>query len=154
MARHFKKRKGFTGPNKNEEKVMRGEAAERRARSVGIMGPRFPLVKRLEIHLIFLNAQQHVLEERKLSLGPLDSCDLKAPCPGRCGVGAFDVFAIVETAVEAKHSQLESSLKGAEALFAGSTEKCGCELKAHLEMTYVPVAPADLPAPGDAQAAV
>ena len=146
MARHFKKRKGFTGPNKNQEKVMRAEEAERRVRSAGIMGPRFPLVKRLNLHLVFLNSQQHVLDEKRFSLGPLDSCDFKTSCPGRCGVGSFDVDTVIETAVEARQAATESSLKCLESLFAGSPEKCGCELKIKLDIGFVPASAPEVPA--------
>ena len=138
MARYFKKRKTAGGPNKNEQKVMRGEDS-RRGGSGEMMGPRFPFVKEINLRLTFLNAQQRVLEEKTVSFGPMDSCEFTVPCPGRCGRGSFDFTLSIERAVSSRNPQLESSGKCLESLYADSVEKCGCELKYAAVISYLPL---------------
>jgi hypothetical protein len=41
-----KKRRGHSGPNKNQKKVMRSRDTERLVQSVGTLGERFPAVQK------------------------------------------------------------------------------------------------------------
>lgn len=154
MATHYKKRRGHSGPSKNEEKVMRAKNALRQAVSGGALGARFPSVMRLSVRLVFLNAQQHVLEEKTLSLGLSDPCRFTVPCPGRCGVGVFDFTAKLESGVLAGDAVVEAGGKCQQPLYAGSPEVCGCEVKCRMEFSYrpkpspAPAEPSAPPAPG------
>lgn len=143
MATYFKKRKKGTGPNKNEQKVMRGNQAR------SPLGSRFPSVKQLRVHLVFLDAQQNILDEKNLTLAPGDSCFDVESCPGRCGKGSFNFSPRIDTAVKAGLPVVESSEKCAQALYANSPDVCGCEAKCRMEFDYFPAppAPAVPPAP-------
>lgn len=145
MAGHFKKRKGYQGPNKNEQKVTRGKNADNQARVYGVLGAKFPLLKRLKIGLTFLNAQQQMLDQQTMSLGPTDAAVFTVPCPGRCGRGSFDFGGKIAETVGAGLLLSESSAKCPESLYAGSPETCGCEIKCRMEADYLP-APAPTPA--------
>ena len=139
MAGYRKKRRGPQGPNKNEKKVMRSRDAEKQAIIAGSLKERFPFIKHLNIHLVIRGAQQQLLDEKSLSLGPGDPCLFSVPCPGRCGNGSFDFSGKVEETVKALLPASESSAKCAKPLFAGASEVCGCEIKCRMELDYFPV---------------
>lgn len=138
MAGHFKKRRGPQGPNKNEQKVLRARDAEDQARREGLLGARFPSLKQLRIRLTFLDAKQRVLEERALSFAPSDAARFSAPCPGRCGRGAFDFAGKVAETIGTGLASSDSGAVCAEPLYAGSPEKCGCEVRCRMELDYLP----------------
>ncbi|MBI5629922.1 MAG: hypothetical protein HY921_03445 [Elusimicrobia bacterium] len=140
MAGHFKKRRGPQGPNKNQEKVLRARNAENPARLVGLLGSKFPSVKQMRIHLTFMDARQHILEERDLSLAPSDAAIFTVPCPGRCGHGTFNFALKAAETIAAQFPLSESGAKCPEALYASSVETCGCEIKCRMEIEYFPVA--------------
>ncbi|MDD5656431.1 MAG: hypothetical protein PHF00_04155, partial [Elusimicrobia bacterium] len=98
MARYFKKRRKNSGPNKNEEKVMR--AAE--ARSQGGFASSLPGVLRLRLNMRFLSPQSQLLDEKNLNLGPSDACSFEVACPGRCGSGVFDFSEAAANAARAR----------------------------------------------------
>jgi len=142
MATYFKKRKKGSGPNKNEQKVMRGNQTR------SPLSSRFPTVKRLQFNLVFLDGQQNILDEKKLSLSPSDPCPQSESCPGRCGKGSFDFSAKIAAAVASAAPVIESSDKCAQALYANSPDVCGCEAKCRMEFDYFPAPPAPaVPAP-------
>mgnify|MGYP001590435103 CR=1 FL=1 len=144
MARYFRKRRKNQGPNKNEEKVQRAEDARNQERSGG-MGTRFPAVKQLRIHLAFMSAQKHILEEKDFNLGPADACVVTAACPGRCGSGSFDFTEKLIQAVQARQAVSECGAKCPLPIYAGSAEACGCEVRCRMDVDYFP-APAPIEA--------
>lgn len=141
MPAYFKKRRGPQGPNKNEEKVQRAREAKDPGRSFGLLGMKFPSVKRLKVHVVFLDARQNVLEEKDFSLGPNDPAALTIPCPGRCGSGSFDLAGKIEQMATTALSASESGAKCPEPLYASSPEACGCEIRCKMEIEYLPAPP-------------
>lgn len=137
MAGYYKKRRS-AGPSKNEQKVARAQDAKNQLRS-GALGQRFPRLSRLKMQLVFMNAQQHLLDEKTVTLGPNDAFTFTAACPGRCGQGSFDIGARVELAITKAQPACEATAKCQQHLYAGSTELCGCELRAKMEFEYLPV---------------
>lgn len=132
MAYFKKKRKA--GPSKNELKLARARQAEASERAAGALRANFPNVSRLEIALTFLSEQKTVLEERKLSLGPDDTCVFEAPCPGMCGTGSFDFSGKVAQTIESASDQAEGSALCGVSLPSG--KPCGCEAKARIAVSY------------------
>lgn len=145
MAQFFKRR-GPSGPNKNEQKVQRGREAERRNRMGGGLGERYPTVERLSVGLEFTGPQGQSLERKTWTFGPSDACDLAAPCPGRCGEGKFDLAGKIGAVIEARQPLAEASGKCQQPLYSGSTEVCGCQLKCRIEVRYLPEPAAAPPA--------
>ncbi len=141
MAAYYKKRRRNQGPNKNEAKVARAQRAESSARMAGVMGARFPSIKRLTLHLIFLD-RQRVLEEKDLSISPQEAATFLFPCPGRCGRGQFDIAVKIAEAVTGRLPLFEFSLPCAEPYYSAKAEPCGCELKGRMQIDFFP-APAD-----------
>ncbi len=138
MAQFFKRR-GPSGPNKNEQRVQRGKEAERRSRMTGALGQRYPTVERLAVDLDFTGPQGQSLERKTWAFGLNDAVDLAAPCPGRCGEGKFDLAAKIEAVIEARQALSEAAGKCQEPLYSGSTEVCGCQLKCRIEVRYLPL---------------
>lgn len=138
MAGFFKKRKVAHGPNKNEQKVMRGRRAEDEARQAGVLGARFPFLKNLRIHLVFLDANQRMIDEKRLALRSTDAAIFSVSCPGRCGQGTFDFSGKVAEAVDRRLPVSECGAKCGEPLYAGSAETCGLQIKCRLELDYLP----------------
>jgi len=143
MPGYFKKRrKAAPGPNKNEQKVLRRRELENRDRVAGTLGNRFPSVERLSIELVFLSPQQQTLDRQSRSFEAADVCDFGVSCPGRCGVGSFNLEAKVEKVVTAGEASSESSGKCQEPMYGGSGEVCSCELRCKMSVTYLPEEPA------------
>jgi hypothetical protein len=138
MAGYFKKRRGSQGPSKNEEKLIRAKRNENAARLAGVLRSRFPAIQRLRIHLTFLDGQR-VLDEKDLSLGPLEAAVFSVPCPGRCGRGVFDFGSKIAETVNAMLPLSESSAKCSALLYAASPVPCGCEIRCRMEIDYFPV---------------
>ena len=86
---YFKKRRAKT-VSKNEERQEKASRAESQVRMAGVVGARFPNVKRLNMRVTFLDARKNPLDEKTLSLAPNDPAIFKQPCPGMCGHGTFD----------------------------------------------------------------
>lgn len=150
----YGKRRRAPGPSKNEQKVQRAEEEARRARSIGSIAQRFPEVQRLAVKLQFLSPQGQVLAEEVRELRPADPVNLSAPCPGRCGVGKFDLAAKIESVVTARQNLAEASGVCQEPLYAGSPDSCGCKLNCRIEVTYLPApSGAEGPAPVEAEGA-
>ncbi|MEK7656404.1 MAG: hypothetical protein AAB412_01480 [Elusimicrobiota bacterium] len=140
MAQFFKKRRGPQGPNKNEQKVRRGQEAADRARRNGALSQHHPSVERLSVQLNFLGAQNQPIDQQTRVFGPSDVCDFSVPCPGRCGTGAFDLAAKIQAVVETRQALSESSGLCKVPLFAGSPDACGLQLKCRIEVRYFPQA--------------
>ncbi len=138
MAGFFKKRKVAHGPNKNEQKVMRGRRAEDEARQAGAMGARFPFLKALRIHLEFLDANGQVIDEKKIALRPTDAAIFSVGCPGRCGQGTFDFSGKVIEAVDRRLPASQCGAKCAEPIYAGAAETCGVQIKCRMELEFLP----------------
>lgn len=156
MAQFFKKRRGPQGPNKNEQKVRRGQEASDRARRNGVLSQNLPSVERLCVQLDFLGAQNQPIDQQSRVFGPTDVCDFSVSCPGRCGTGAFDLAAKIQAVVEARQTLSESSGLCKVPLFAGSPDACGLQLKCRIEVRYFPepvAAPADPGVPAVSAAA-
>ena len=138
MAGFFKKRRGRSGPNKNEKKVRRAHEAANADRAAGLVGVRYPGIERLSVQLVFLDSRQNVLAQETRTFDSRDACNFSVNCPGRCGVGSFDLAAKIDLVVAAKETLSESSGKCQKPLYLGSPEACGCELKCKLEISYFP----------------
>jgi hypothetical protein len=133
MASFFKpRRRKPSGPNKNQKKVMRGEAASHQ----GLLKDRFPAVERLEVELEFMTPRQELIDQEVRELGPDDPLDVSAPCPGRCGRGSFDVAAKVRSIIEARETQGEATGVCREILFPGSPEACEVRLRCRIRADY------------------
>ena len=134
----YRKRRRNTGPSKNEEKVSRSKQIENRNRSSNSLGARYPLVSQLTICLDFLGPQQQVLGQEKRVFSSLDICNFSTPCPGKCGVGEFDLAAKIDLVIAAHELVSESSGVCQERLYVGSRDICGCQLKCRLDIVYLP----------------
>lgn len=144
MPGYPRRRRGPQGPNKNEQKVMHREAAERKARSAGSLAERFPGVERLTVVLEFKSPQDSLLGSESRVFRGSDALVLEAPCPGRCGVGSFDLAAKIEQVVTARETASQASGICQKPLYAGSPDVCGCRLSCRIEASYAPAsAPAD-----------
>ncbi|MBI5239875.1 MAG: hypothetical protein HY926_05345 [Elusimicrobia bacterium] len=156
MARFFKKRRKNAGPNKNEEKVQRAADALSRESSGGVLGARYPFVKRLKITLQFFSPQQTLLDEKVMDIKANDPYRFDADCPGRCGNGHFDFSEAVANAVTRRRNLSESGGVCPQPIFAGASQTCGCQAKCRIEIDFLPLpaAPAGGPAaPAGGQAA-
>ena len=139
MPGYFKKRRRVrAGPNKNEQKVQRRLELENREQAAGTLQSRYPAVQGLSIHLVLLTPQHQILNEETRAFGPGDALDLEVPCPGRCGVGSFNLGAKVDSVITSRQERSESGGKCQEPLMGGSAELCGCELKCRMEVVYTP----------------
>jgi hypothetical protein len=140
----YRKKKRNPGPSKNEEKVERARQAEAMNRTGNSVGARFPEVGSLKITLAFTGAQGQSFGEVTKTYKPQDPCDFATPCPGRCGVGSFDLASKIAAVVTAHEMVSEGSGVCQEKPYAGATEPCGCTLKARVEATYrsIPSQPA------------
>lgn len=139
MPGYFKKRRRpRAGPNKNEEKVLRRKELEGRERAAGTLQERYPSVERLSIQLVFLSPQHQTLEQDTRVFGQSDPCDFQVSCPGRCGVGSFNLEAKINKVVTDRQTTSESSGKCQEPLYGGSSDLCGCELRCKMEIDYLP----------------
>ena len=139
---YFKKRRTGKIISKNEEKAIRASRAESQLRMAGVLGSRFPLVKRLTMKLAFLDIRKNILEEKTWALGPMDSAVFKTSCPGRCGKGTFDFTAFINATVEATQGEASNSFVCGEMMSAGAADTCGCEARFKLELEYLPAVPA------------
>jgi hypothetical protein len=139
MPGYFKKRRRAPiGPNKNEQKVQRRLQNESREQSADTLQGRYPTVQQMSIHLVLLTPQHQTLNEETRTFGAGDTLDLDVPCPGRCGVGSFNLGAKVESVIGSRQERSESGGKCQEPLMGGSSELCGCELKCRMEVVYTP----------------
>src|SRR5262249_40368522 len=105
MPGFIKKRRGPSGPNKNEQKVARAESAEGEGKR--IMGQRLHMIKKLKLAIKFLDVRGNMLDEAVRAFTPLDAAKLAADCPGRCGRGKFDFNPVVAGVVEARQNVSE-----------------------------------------------
>ena len=115
---------------------MRAKIAENQARL--ILSSRFPSIKQLRIHYVFLDARQRTLNEETVTLGPCDPAAFTLPCPGRCGKGSFDFTDKLKETAGAGLAFSEASAKCPESLYASSLEACGCEIKCRMDIEYFP----------------
>lgn len=138
MAGYFKRR-ARAGPSKNDKKVRRGQDAANRSRLAGVLSQRYSSLERLSVELQFLSPQKQVLDRKTLVFGPSDVCDFSVPCPGRCGVGSFDLAAKIKAVIEAREAISESSGTCQQPLYAGSPNVCGLELKCRIEARFAPL---------------
>lgn len=130
----YRKRRIAHGPNKNEEKVRRAQEAGRQA---GVLKERFPTVGRLALRFTITNPVSGESETEERAFNPGDPCELTLACPGRCGVGKFDVTEMVQTAVDAHQASADASAACPEVLFAGLPDTCGHKLDCHLDVTFL-----------------
>lgn len=137
MADYYKKRR-IAGPSKNEQKIQRERENADRVRSAGTLKTRFPTVEHLIVALEFRGPQQQVLGSEVREFRPQDACEFSAACPGQCGVGSFNLEAKIEKVIESREPRSEGAGKCQEPLYAGAASVCGCELKAKIEVRYVP----------------
>lgn len=142
MPGPYRKKRRIVGPSKNEEKVERARMQDAMSRGSNSIGSRYPEVKTMKVALSFTGAQGQSLGDESRSYGPQDPCVFSVPCPGMCGVGAFDLAGKVAAVVEGHMEHSEGSGVCQERLHTGAP--CGCTLKVKLEVAYrpAPAAPA------------
>jgi hypothetical protein len=129
----FKKRRGKSGPSKNEQKIMRGQQAEQEAQAAGTLSSRFPNVKRLDAQLTFLDEGRPLdYQEKRFDAGT--PAIFKVDCPGMCGRGVFDYTPFVNSAAQSAQPLLENKLTCPE--MQSNATPCGCELKIRLQLAY------------------
>lgn len=128
---YFKKRKK-KGPNKNQERVARGNVDRNRAP----LGTVYPQVAELVVDLEFVSQEGHVLENETRNFGPDDPLDLTLDCPGRCGNGTMDLAGKVENVVRNLQTEAEGRATCPMLVFAGSSETCGTQLVANIGVKY------------------
>src|SRR5579885_3665933 len=128
----YRKKRRQVGPSKNEEKVERG----RQAKSAVPLGARYPQVRSLTIVLTFSGPQGQSFGQETRAFSPQDPCDFAVPCPGRCGVGSFDLAAKIEEVIAAQEQESKSSGVCQEVLFAGAADVCGCKLDCAITVAY------------------
>jgi hypothetical protein len=134
MPGFHKKRRHASGPNKNEEKVLRGKRAENQPK----LGSRFSSIKQLRAQFSFVDSHQNELDRKSLLLGSADAAVFSFPCPGRCGHGSFSLDARLAQAVQDRIPSLDVDLPCGEALYAGAAQLCDCRLKGRLDIEYFP----------------
>ena len=132
----YRKKRRNAGPSKNEEKVERARQAERLQGGANLLSVRFPDVQSLTVKLTFSGAQGQFLADESRTFGPQDPCSFAVPCPGRCGVGSFDLAAKIGAIVT--NHELESRSSGVcqEKLFAGAADMCQCKLDCVVTVVY------------------
>lgn len=137
MPFYKKRRRAPAGPNKNEKKVMRGQADARIARTAGVLGQRFPSLQALTIQLDFITPQQQLMDQQSRAYGPEDVCDFQAACPGRCnGQGSFDLAGKIESTINSRQENAQAAGTCQEPLYPGSPERCGMQLRCRIEAAY------------------
>jgi hypothetical protein len=127
MGRFRGRRKG---PSKNDKKVRRRENSDRTG-SVALEN-RFPGISGLSLELVVNDERGEALERQSRSFSRGDSCDVAIACPGRCGVGAYDLSRVLSEAIEAGESSRDGSFPCKHPRYGTVSEACGCvlELKA------------------------
>ncbi|MEK6544327.1 MAG: hypothetical protein AABZ44_07845 [Elusimicrobiota bacterium] len=138
MANFFRKRRIKPKSNKNEQKVMRGIDSDRSGRSQGTLASLYPTVRRLTIAVKYLSVQSQVLDESTQELSVESPSSLSFPCPGRCGLGSFDLVSVIGEAVDSRKESVQDSQKCQEAVYSDSHNACGCELKYKIDIVYFP----------------
>jgi hypothetical protein len=141
MPAFFKprRRRGPSGPNKNEQKVLRRAESERGSRSGGSLKDRFPAVESVSLQFKFFNPQQEIYEEGTRKIGSEDPCDFLAPCPGRCGGerGSFDLTGEMNTAFELGRERAEGRMVCQETMNISTVGACDFRLEWKTQITYV-----------------
>lgn len=132
MPAFFKprRRRGPSGPNKNEQKVIRRNSGERDARSATTLKDRFPMLESISLQLTFLTPQQEIYEEQSRTIGPTDAVDFSAPCPGRCGGerGSFDLTKELLSAIESGRTQAQGRIVCQETMNISTVGPCDFRL--------------------------
>ena len=128
----YRKKKRNPGPSKNEEKVERA----RQAKSQVAFGARYSQARSLTVVLTFSGPQGQSFGQETRTFSPQDPCDFAVPCPGRCGVGSFDLEGKIDAVIAAQEQQSQASGVCQEVLFAGSADTCGCKLDCAITVAY------------------
>ena len=136
MAGFFKRRRVRPGPNKNQQKVLRGRETERLAKSFASLSLRYPSVAKLIVSVSFHSAQQHLLDQQTRTFEPEDSCDFAFPCSGECGTGTFKLGPNIDQLTAARQPFLEVTVKCQDRLYTGPRSVCNCEMKCKIEASY------------------
>lgn len=136
MPGPYRKKRRVVGPSKNEERVERSRREEALTRSSNSLGARFPDVRSLVVKLSFFGAQGQSFGDETRKFGPEDPCLFAVPCPGRCGVGSFDLAAKIAAVLTNHEPASQGSGVCQEPLAAGSAAKCECRLDCAIEVVY------------------
>lgn len=135
MAQQYRKKKRVAGPSKNEEKVQRSREAEAMLGRGNSLSARYPNVRGVTVKLAFSGEQGQSFGDETRSYGPNDPCDFAVPCPGRCGVGSFDLAGKIDAMIEAHEPESKSSGVCQQQLFAG--QNCNCKLECAVQISYL-----------------
>lgn len=129
----FRKKKRHHGPSKNELKVNREDAAERRKLSAQTLSAALPEVAALTLEAVFLYPADNVVDRRKSEVAPSDPLPLTLDCPGHCGSGRFKLEPRLVEAAAQRQDRLEWREACVE---ASATGTCGCALSATVSFRY------------------
>lgn len=132
----YRKKKRNTGPSKNEEKVERARQAKNLLGSGNSLGSRYPQARSLTVVLTFSGPQGQPFGQETRTFNPQDPCDFAVPCPGRCGVGSFDLAGKIDAVMTAQEPESKASGVCQEVLFAGAADVCGCKLDCAISVAY------------------
>ena len=137
MARFFKpkRRRPNSGPNKNQQKVLR---REQESRSGGTLQERFPGVESLVLDLQFISASGEPYDRIERRVSAKDPCDFSAPCPGRCGDGQYDLEQSVRSLVQDRRETTEEHLVCRETVYGDQTKTCDFRLTLRITLRYSP----------------
>lgn len=129
----YRKKKRHAGPSKNEEKVERARQAKNLLGSGNTLGARYPQARSLTVTLTFSGPQGQPFGQETRTFSPQDPCDFAVPCPGRCGVGSFDLAGKIDAVLAAQEPQSRASGVCQEPFMA---ETCGCKLDCAIAVVY------------------
>lgn len=136
MPEQYRKKKRVTGPSKNEEKIERNRQADFLAGRSNSLSARFPDVTSLRVTLAFFGPQGQSYGEEKRTFNPNDPCVFSVPCPGRCGVGAFDLAGKLADVLAAHEPTSKATGICQEPLYAGAAARCECRLECSIDASY------------------
>ncbi|MFC1523103.1 hypothetical protein ACFL6Y_11900 [Elusimicrobiota bacterium] len=134
----FRRRRKYSKPNKNEEKVRRGIKQERMMHSAGTIAQRFPSVLQLSLEFSLSDNRGMVLDSQKKVFTPKSACRFKFPCSGHCGRGQFDFSELLSDMVYARRETVEDTKQCQEPIYGANT-MCGCPMKYTIKISFAPI---------------
>jgi len=138
MARFFKpkRRKTNTGPNKNQQKVLRREKAGGPVAPGTSLQERYPHVSQVSLSLRFITPQNQLFEETHLEIQGDDACRFLVACPGRCGGGHFDLSEKIKLVFDARRESDQENVVCREPIYTGSGQACDFRLECRMDVDY------------------
>lgn len=129
----YRKKRRTHGPSKNELKVGREDAAQRRRLCAKTLAVTLPEVAALTIEASFFYPAENLIDRRTSHVAPGDPLPLSLDCPGHCGAGRFPLELRLCEAAAARQERVEWMESCASPAAIGA---CGCALKASATLRY------------------